>query len=79
MVNDDAGILEILDTYMDMVEKQEEVIYRLSKIIQRQAHEIEHMKNVYGFTDEKSGDILEEEALAAESVNQYEQMKQGNY
>ena len=33
----DSGFLEVLDTYMDMVEKQEEIIYRLSKIVQRQA------------------------------------------
>lgn len=49
----DSGFLEVLDTYMDMVEKQEEIIYRLSKIVQRQAYEIAHMKNICGFTDEK--------------------------
>ena len=47
----DQGFLEVLDTYMDMVEKQEEIIYRLSKIVKRQAYEIAHMKNVCGFSE----------------------------
>ena len=50
----DQGFLEVLDTYMDMVEKQEEIIYRLSKIVKRQAYEIAHMKNVCGFSEEKA-------------------------
>ena len=71
----DQGFLEVLDTYMDMVEKQEEIIYRLSKIVQRQAYEIAHMKNICGFTDEKTPEEIEETQLAQEALAKYEELK----
>ena len=71
----DQGFLEVLDTYMDMVEKQEEIIYRLSKIVKRQAYEIAHMKNVCGFSEEKAQDEIEEDRLAQEVLSKYEELK----
>lgn len=71
----DSGFLEVLDTYMDMVEKQEEIIYRLSKIVKRQAYEIAHMKNVCGFSEEKAQDEIEEDRLAQEALSKYEELK----
>lgn len=71
----DQGFLEVLDTYMDMVEKQEEIIYRLSKIVKRQAYEIAHMKNVCGFSEEKAQEEIEEDRLAQESLSKYEELK----
>ena len=71
----DQGFLEVLDTYMDMVEKQEEIIYRLSKIVKRQAYEIAHMKNVCGFSEENAQDELEEDRLAQEALSKYEELK----
>ena len=71
----DSGFLEVLDTYMDMVEKQEEIIYRLSKIVQRQAYEIVHMKSICGFTDEKTPEEIEETQLAQEALAKYEELK----
>ena len=71
----DQGFLEALDTYMDMVEKQEEIIYRLSKIVKRQAYEIAHMKNVCGFSEEKAQDEIEEDRLAQEALSKYEELK----
>ena len=71
----DQGFLEVLDTYMDMVEKQEEIIYRLSKIVKRQAYEIAHMKNVCGFSEEKAQDEIEEDRLAQEDLSKYEELK----
>ena len=35
MGNQDDSILELLDFYMDMVEKQDEIICRMGKIIAR--------------------------------------------
>lgn len=71
----DSGFLEVLDTYMDMVEKQEEIIYRLSKIVKRQAYEIAHMKNVCGFSEEKAQEEIEEDRLAQEALSKYEELK----
>lgn len=71
----DQGFLEVLDTYMDMFEKQEEIIYRLSKIVKRQAYEIAHMKNVCGFSEEKAQDEIEEDRLAQEALSKYEELK----
>lgn len=71
----DQGFLEMLDTYMDMVEKQEEIIYRLSKIVKRQAYEIAHMKNVCGFSEEKAQEEIEEDRLAQEALSKYEELK----
>lgn len=71
----DQGFLEVLDTYMDMVEKQEEIIYRLSKIVKRQAYEIAHMKNVCGFSEEKAQEEIKEDRLAQEALSKYEELK----
>lgn len=71
----DQGFLEVLDTYMDMVEKQEEIIYRLSKIVKRQAYEIAHMKNACGFSEEKAQEEIEEDRLAQEALSKYEELK----
>ena len=41
----DVNVLELLDLYIDMVEKQDEIIYRLSKIVSRQATDLMLLKN----------------------------------
>lgn len=69
---DESSVLELLDLYMDMVEKQDETIYRLGKIVSRQAATLQLLKNDREFSDKK----LDEEMLIAEEVmEQYEQMK----
>ena len=69
---DESSVLELLDLYMDMVEKQDEIIYRLGKIVSRQAATLQLLKNDREFSDKK----LDEEMLIAEEVmGQYEQMK----
>ena len=37
--------LELLEMYIDMVEKQDEIIARMSKVISRQAQELQLIKN----------------------------------
>lgn len=76
-VDGEEGILEILNVYMDLAEKQEEVIYRLSKIVKRQAYELKHLRDVYGFFEENPEKNLEDENLAKEAMEQYEEMKSG--
>lgn len=48
---DEESFLELLDIYMTMVEKQDEIINRLSKIVVRQASDLEQYKIVHGFID----------------------------
>ncbi len=42
---DEDNFLELLDLYMDMVEKQDEIIYRLGKIVARQATDLKLLQN----------------------------------
>lgn len=44
MQEHDTDLLEILNTYMDLAEKQEEVIYRLTQIVKKQANELSHIR-----------------------------------
>lgn len=48
---DEESFLELLDIYMTMVEKQDEIISRLSKIVVRQASDLEQYKIVHDFMD----------------------------
>ena len=50
---DEDNMLELLELYMDMVEKQDEIIYRLGKIVARQATDIQLLKNDREFSDDK--------------------------
>lgn len=37
--------LELLEIYMDLTEKQDDIIQKLSQIVKRQATEIRHLQN----------------------------------
>lgn len=68
----EENVLELLDIYMDLVEKQDEVICRLSKIVAKQATDLQHYKNLYNYFDEG----LEHDCKVAEEVlDEYEEMK----
>lgn len=69
---DEDNILELLDLYMDMVEKQDEIIYWLGKIVARQATDLQLLKNDMEFSDKK---LDEDMAIADEVVNQYKEIK----
>lgn len=69
---DEDNMLELLELYMDMIEKQDEIIYRLGKIVARQATDIQLLKNDNEFSD----DILTEDtAIVNEVIEQYNDMK----
>ena len=72
MGNQDDSILELLDFYMDMVEKQDEIICRMGKIIARQATDIKLLQNDREFSDEK---LEEDMAIAHEVVEQYKEAR----
>jgi hypothetical protein len=69
---DEDNILELLDLYMDMVEKQDEIIYRLGKIVARQATDLQLLKNDREFSDTK---LDEDMAIADEVMDQYHEIK----
>lgn len=69
---DEDSILELLDIYQDMVEKQDEIIYRLGKIVARQATDLQLLKNDREFSDEK---LEQDIAIADEIIEQYNDMK----
>ena len=65
---DEDNMLELLELYMDMVEKQDEIIYRLGKIVARQATDIQLLKNDREFSDDK---LTEDTAIVDEVIGQY--------
>lgn len=69
---DEDEILELLDIYQDMVEKQDEIIYRLGKIVARQATDLQLLKNDREFSDPK---LDEDMAIANEVIEQYKDVK----
>lgn len=70
MKNVDAVILETLEEYVEMIEKQEDVICRLSNVVKKQAYEIAHLKNLYEFSD-----LSSEEIVAQQTMDEFEQLK----
>ena len=64
--------MELLELYMDMVEKQDEIIYRLGKIVARQATDLQLLKNDKEFSDQK---LDEDMAIANEVIGQYKDIK----
>jgi hypothetical protein len=69
---DEDNILELLELYMDMVEKQDEIIYRLGKIVARQATDLQLLQNDREFSDQK---LDEDIAIANEVIDQYHEIK----
>ena len=57
---------------MDMVEKQDEIIFRLGKIVARQATDIKLLQNDHEFSDKK---LEEDMAIAQEVMEQYKETK----
>lgn len=71
----DQNTLELLETYMDMVEKQDEIIYRMTALLKSYAREIQHLRTVNEFFEEDSERKLDE-AILDECIEQYEEMKE---
>ena len=74
---DESKLLELLDLYIDMVEKQDEAIRQLSDIIRKQSYEIAHMRNLYGFTEENTSQIQGTD-LAKAALERYNEIKESD-
>lgn len=64
--------IELLELYMNMVEKQDEIIYKLGEIVAKQATDLQLLKNDKEFSDPK---LEEEIAIANEVMGQYQNVK----
>lgn len=73
---DEGKLLELLEIYMELVEKQDAAIYHMSKVITRQATELQHYKAVHGFLDYGESQAAQDDAkAAAEALEEYEKAK----
>ncbi len=61
---DEESWLELLDLYTEMLEKQNEIIFRMEKIIARQTQDLQLIKNDREFSDPK----LEQDIAIMEEV-----------
>lgn len=71
---DEEAFLELLDIYMGLVDKQDEIIRRLGKVVAKQSADIEQYKTVYGFMDFHENEN-EEMREVNKSLDEYQQMK----
>lgn len=69
---EEDNLLELLELYIDMVEKQDEIIHRLGEVVARQATDIQLLKNDREFSDSK---LSEDTAIANEVIEEYRDMK----
>lgn len=66
-------VLELLGIYMDLTEKQDEIIVRMSRHINKQATELAHLRNLLK-VEEDPGMALDG-AIIEELKEEYESMK----
>ena len=70
----DENNLELLELYMDMVEKQDEIIYRMSHLLKDYPTELAHLRSASGFFEEIPEQEMDERILS-ECIDQYNEMK----
>ena len=69
---EDESMLELLEIYMELVEKQDEMIYRLSKVVKRQREDLALLQNDAKFSDEK---LDQDIAIIHEVGEEYQDIK----
>lgn len=76
----EESLLGLLEIYMELVEKQDVAIYHMSKVIAKQATEIQHYKNLHEFFDFPDAPVsvgLESDKREVdEALAEYEKEKQ---
>ena len=76
---DEDNFLELLEIYMDMVEKQEEIIYRLGKVTKRLVEDLKLLRNDQQYSEELTGKadgkLDQDMAIIEEVMDQYEKTK----
>jgi len=44
------SLLELLDIYSDLIEKQADTISQLTELLRKQSIDLHHLETIYGFT-----------------------------
>lgn len=73
-MDENESMLELLDTLVDVIEKQDEIIYRLGRLVKRQATDLALLRNDADFSDDGLDQDVE---IADEVMKDYEQSKRG--
>lgn len=67
--------LELLELYMDMVEKQDEVISKMGRLLNAYATELKHLRNANGFF-EVSESLQREMRALNDNLEEYRTMRE---
>lgn len=65
----EQSVLELIDIYADLIEKQGDIIHQLVEILRKQAAELQHLKNLNGYLDVSEMDETTSKLL--EQLNNY--------
>ena len=68
-------LLELLELYMDLVEKQDVSIYHMSKVIRRQEEELQHVRNLYRLEAQDLPGLADDRREAGEALKDYERAR----
>ena len=68
-------LLELLELYMDLVEKQDVAIYHMSKVIRRQEEELQHVRNLYWLVAQDLPGLADDRREAGEALKDYERAR----
>ena len=68
-------LLEMLELYMDLVEKQDVAIYHMSKVIRRQEEELQHVRNLYRLEAQDLPGLADDRREAGEALKDYERAR----
>lgn len=74
----EKNVLELLDIYMEMVEKQDEIIYRMSHLLKEYATELAHLRNINGCIG-ISGRQRQDENVLQECMKNYNVQKEQDF
>ena len=65
----EQSVLELIDIYADLIEKQGEIIHQLVELLRKQSVELQHLKNINGYLDGSELDETTRKLL--EQLNNY--------
>ena len=72
---DSGQLLELLELYMDLVEKQDVAIYHMSKVIRRQEEELQHVRNLYRLEAQDLPGLADDRREAGDALKDYERAR----
>jgi hypothetical protein len=70
---DEDQVLELIEDYTDILEKQDEIIFRLGRIVKKQAVELAHLRNLMKVEADETLQL--DINIVEEVMNEYENMK----